>query len=113
MSNLDFATLQRKLPDESIVWGGFGTPINANLSAISGDEELTPESLVLETYGRLLDALLAVQNDINASRESPINLIQKTVLAQQGNPVFQWTVRIEVAASSSLDNPINPLAEAL
>lgn len=111
MSTLDIATLQQNLPDESIVWGGFGTPVMANLSAISGDAELTPESLLLETYGRLLDALVAVQSSINESRENPINVIQKTVLAQQGNPVYQWTVRIEVEASTSLNNPVNPLAE--
>lgn len=112
MSDFDFATLQQYLPPESLRWEGFGTPVTLNLSAIAGDAELTPESLVLEVYGRLLDALAAIQASLNESRETPINVVQKSVAAQGGNPVFQWAFRLEIDGSSALNNVVNPLEQA-
>ena len=111
MTTLNFADLQQVLPDESITWAGFGAPVLLNLSNATDNTELTPESLVLEAYGRLLDALLALETAINVERETPINVIEKTITAHNGNPVYQWVLKIEVEASTSLNNPIDPLAE--
>jgi len=115
MTDFNFATLQEVLPDESIRWDGFGTPVFINLNRLVDDSNLTPESLILESFGRLLDALVAIQNNINASRVmanpplSPINLIEKSISSHNGNPVYQWAFQIEIEASASLNNPINPL----
>lgn len=117
MTTLDFASLQQVLPDSSMSWAGFGAPLNLNLTAVTQNNELTPESLLLEAFGRLLDALVELQSTINQERsiasppQSPINVIEKSISSHNGNPVFQWAVQIEVAASSSLNDPINPASD--
>jgi hypothetical protein len=113
--NFDFASLQQLLPNESISWAGFGTPVFININRLVDDANLTPEALVLEAFGRLLDALAAMQSDINAARssanppQSPINVIEKSISSHNGNPVYQWAFQVEIEASASLNNPINPL----
>ena len=115
MTDLDFASLQQFLPDESLRWEGYGTPVFININRLVDDIGLTPEALVLESFGRLLDALAAVQSSINASRSSanpplsPINVIEKSISSHNGNPVYQWAFQIEIEASASLNNPINPV----
>jgi hypothetical protein len=115
MTDLNFASLQQFLPDESIRWDGFGAPVYINLNQLVDDSNLTPESLILESFGRLLDALVAVQNSVNAARStaspplSPINLVEKSISSHNGNPVYQWAFQVEIEASASLNNPINPL----
>lgn len=110
---LNFANLLSKLPEDSIVWAGFGLPVQMNANAITGDT-LTPESNPLETLARLLDALVQVESDVNAARAaatpalSPVNFVSKSIAVNGANPVYEWTLRIEVNASASLNNIVSP-----
>jgi hypothetical protein len=114
---ITFAALTESMPPEALRWEGFSTPLFLNLNAITGDE-LTPESSPLEALGRLLDALHQLQNQINQTRATqfpplpPIQLVTKMIDGNaNGNPVFSWTLSIEVDAAQSLNAPVNPLQE--
>lgn len=112
---LNFAKLAEKLPVESTLWPGFGAPLSLNANRITGDS-VTPETGVLETLAKLLEATYQAQADINTQRalagQEPITLIRRSVIVDDDTPIFNYTLEVRVDIESALNNLLDPLAEA-
>lgn len=113
MTDLNLASLGQHLPDQSITWAGFGLPVVANLNNISGDE-LTPESICLEPVAKLLEGLLQLQTKINSERTAAnlpkIDVVSRRIeVSADGNPIFAYTLSLEVNPQDALNSVVNPL----
>ncbi|BAU09701.1 hypothetical protein LEP3755_01740 [Leptolyngbya sp. NIES-3755] len=110
---MNLAELGAKLPDQTIQWRGFGSPTLIDLNALTG-EVITPESVFLESIAKLLEGIFQLQVDVNADRAAenkpPIAFVDRDVeVSATGNPVYVYTVRVEVNTQGALNNLVNPL----
>lgn len=112
---LNFQQIAEKLPVESTLWPGFGSPLTLNANRITGDS-VTPETGVLETLAKLLEAAYQAQKDINTQRElagqSTIAIVRRTVIVEDDTPVFNYTLEVRVDTQAALNNLLDPSAEA-
>lgn len=97
----DLASLRDHLPPDATIWRGDGTDWLLNLSQLT-DDVLAPDSNFIEPVGRLLQAVVNLQNDINAARAAqdpplaPVSLITKSITSSpRGNPVHNFQISIE------------------
>ncbi len=108
---MNFAQLGEKLPAEAVVWGGFGLPLTINANRVTGDS-VTPETNVLETYAKLLEAAVQFQAELNQQRSlsglPPVAIVAKTIGAEDGNPTFTYSLKVTIAAGTALDNLLIP-----
>lgn len=108
---MNFAELAQKLPENATSWGGFGEPLIINTNNLTGDT-VTPESNVLETYAKLLEAAIVFQNELNEQRTlaglPPVAIVAKTIGQEGGNPTFTYTFKVTIASGTALNNLLIP-----
>lgn len=110
----NLASLRDHLPPDATIWRGDGSDWLLNLSQLT-DDVLTPESRFIEPVGRLLQAIVGLQADINAERAAqdpplpPVTMVTKTITASpSGNPVHTFTIAIE--EKSTFAEVVDPTA---
>lgn len=112
---LNFSQLSQKLPENTTSWAGFGEPLIINTNTLTGDA-VTPETGVLETLAKLLEAAYNAQQEINTQRElageSTFSIVRRTVVVENDTPVFNYTLEVRVDIQSALNNLLDPSAEA-
>jgi hypothetical protein len=112
---LNFAQLGEKLPVESVRWAGFGSPLTLNANSITEDS-VTPETGVLETLAKLLEAAYQAQEAMNMQRElagqERLTIVRRTVITDNDTPIFNYTLEVEIDIQAALNNLVDPSAEA-
>lgn len=108
--------LGAKLPELTITWRGFGQPTLIDLNRLTGDE-VTPESPCLEPVVKLLEGLFQLQQTMNAERmeqdKPALHVIARTVeVSANNNPMYVYTLNVEINAQAALNNLVDPTEEA-
>ena len=110
---VNFSQLGNKLPDESVVWGGFGLPLTVNANRVTGDA-VTPETFIGETMAKLLEAAWQAQKELNQQRElaglPPVDVVRRSVVVEDENPIFIYSLVARVDPSAALNNLLDPTA---
>lgn len=107
---MNFAALGNQLPDNSVVWNGFGNPTTINLNNLTGDT-ITPESPVLEAMAKLMQGLYQLQQETNAVRATQkkpaIDIVERKVeVSANGNPLYIYSLNVEINAVAALNNVV-------
>ena len=113
---MKYSNLVKYLPANSIDPGTTPQRIKLDLNNLTASN-LTMDSSIIRGLARYLQAVYDYSEAINKDRESknllPINLIHKDIKkSEKGNPIYEYTISVEVNSSTTFDGAIDPAAEA-
>lgn len=113
--SLTFAALGEKLPAGSIEFVG-NNQLKINLTLVTGDSTLTPQSSCVEAISKLMRGLAALTEQINTARaaanppQSPIEFADEALTGTPAQPKYIFTVEVAVDTSQFPDNLVDPTA---
>lgn len=113
---MKYSNLVKYLPANSIDSGVSPQRFKLDLNNLTASN-LTLESSIVRGLARYLQAVYDYCEATNKDRESknlsPINLIHKDVKkSETGNPIYEYTISVEVNSSLTFDGVIDPATEA-
>ena len=112
---MKYSGLIKHLPANSIDAGLSPQRFKLDLNALTSNN-LSLDSSIIEGLVRYLQGVYDFSEATNQQREiagSPkIDLITKNIrISEKGNPIYEYTVSIEVNSSATFDGVIDPATE--
>jgi hypothetical protein len=111
--SLTFEALGEKLPGGSVEFVG-NNQLKINLTLVTGDSTLTPQSSCVEAISKLMRGLAAMTMQINSDRaaanppQSPIEFASESLTGTPAQPKYVFTVEVAVNTSRFPDNLVDP-----
>ena len=111
--SLTFENLGEKLAPGAIEFVG-NNQLKINVTQTTGDNELTPQSSLVEPIAKLLQGLAELTTQINEDRANnnpplpPITFASQSLTGTPSQPKYLFTVEIAVDTSQFSSNLVDP-----
>lgn len=111
--NLTFEALGEKLPAGSVEFVG-NNQLKINLTLVSEDTSLTPQSSCVEAISKLMRGLAALTEQVNSDRaaanppQEAIDFASETLTGTPAQPKYVFTVEVAVNTQTFADNLVDP-----
>lgn len=111
--SLTFIALGEKLPAGSIEFVG-NNQLKLNLTLLTEDSSLTPQSSCVETVVKLMQGLAALTEQVNQDRAAenppldPVEFASEDLTGTPQQPVYEFMVKVAVNTANFSENLVDP-----